>query len=130
MHACGHCPPLKGRSPEVTFFADMKCQFSMSGCVLALTAVALLPFAAAAPLQWEQVQPVGEGPTARYSHGSSTCDAMQGAFFIFGGIPPPANSPLLPRPQRTDPKHAATSGHHIHPHIPRLPGPSAHNSSG
>lgn len=57
----------------------------MGGCVLALTAVALLPFSSAAPLQWEQVQPVGEGPTARYSHGSSTCDAMQGAFFIFGG---------------------------------------------
>jgi hypothetical protein len=61
-------------------------QFSMTGgCVLALTLVALLPFAAAAPLQWQQVQPVGDGPTARYSHGSCTCDAMQGALFIFGG---------------------------------------------
>lgn len=68
----------------------------MGGCLPSLILLSFLPFAAAAPLQWEQVQPVGEGPSARYAHGSSTCDAMQGAFFIFGGTPPalPAGSPL------------------------------------
>ena len=37
------------------------------------------------PLQWEEIDPVGRGPPARYRHASATLDSVQGALFVFGG---------------------------------------------
>jgi hypothetical protein len=40
----------------------------------------------AVPLQWEQIQPIGKAPDARYSHTSVTFSSSQGIVYLFGGF--------------------------------------------
>ena len=38
------------------------------------------------PLQWQQINPIGNSPAARYSHSAVTFDSPQGMIYLFGGF--------------------------------------------
>eukprot|EP00961_Rhodomonas_salina_P186414 2516739-Rhodomonas_salina.1 len=41
--------------------------------------------AAASPLQWERMMPLGEGPSPRHGHASASLDSAQSVYLVFGG---------------------------------------------
>jgi len=47
--------------------------------------VLLAQKAQSAPLQWEQIRPIGVSPAARHGHAAVTLDSQQGMLYVFGG---------------------------------------------